>query len=198
MYEIVVFVAIVGIVSLFICLPKIPIKMLSKISPQTNITAASLAKLLHGMALVSLIAVIVVVTAPVVAPTAFQELVDRVMPEKSTSLGGLGSDEDGEQPENSVDGNGLLTAAATIMGLTVFGSALGTTGSNKYMIRAVGYTLIPTVTVQAVFMLHLVGILHFPAAVWIPMTAILLMLAVLAMIANKLVYSETNGDAPTD
>ena len=82
------------------------------------------------------------------------------------------------------------------MVLAVFGSALGTLGTNKHLIRGIAYTLLPIITVQAVFMLHLVGIVYFPVAVWIPMTAILLMLAVLAMVANKLIPDQTDNSAP--
>ena len=164
-------------------------------NPPKKINSTSLVKGLHITALVSLVVVFVVVVAPTVAPTSLSWLIQTY--EESTLSDDLAVGEDTvAPPENSTDSNGLLTAAATIMGLAVFGSALGTLVSNKHLIKGIAYTLIPTIVVQAAFMLHLVGILYFPVAVWIVMTAILLMLAVLAMTASKITSTGTDGDGP--
>ena len=137
--------------------------------PTKMITATQLSKGLHNAALLSLV---VVVAIPV--------LIHVTAPKYSMHL-------------DSVSDGELLTAAATIMGLAVFGSALSTLGGNKYMIKGIAYTIIPLITVQAVFMLGLVGLFSFPVAAWIIMTAILLMLTVLAMVANKVLSDEAGG-----
>lgn len=162
--------------------------------PTMKITAAMLAKWLRIIALLFLIAVFMVIAAPMVSPIS-SWLICVTTLEEPTSPNGLELYECVEdllengvdvELETDVNSGGLLTAAATIMGLTVFGSALGTLGSSKDSIKGVAYILLPTLTVQAVFMLHLVNITYFPVEVWIPMTAILLMLVVLAVAANKI------------
>lgn len=150
--------------------------------PAKKITAKLLAKWLHAGALTSLAVVVVVIVAPSAAPVSVSGL--KHMIESEDMLDATG----GELPAAGIgitDGD-LFMAAATIMGLAVFGSALGTLGRGKDSVKGVVYTLVPTITVQAAFMLDIMGILRFPAVVWIPMTAILLMLVVLAMAANKL------------
>lgn len=148
-----------------------------------KITAALMANVLHAAALSFIIVVVVVATMSVTAP------------EESSPPDGSVLGEDVVPPEDGVEDGDLFTAAATIMALAVFGSALGTLGSNKHLIRGIAYTLIPLITVQAAFMLHLVGIIYFPVVLWILMTAILLMLAVLAMVASKLIPDQTEGSA---
>ena len=141
---------------------------------------------LQVIALVSLIVVLVVAVMP--AP----------VPEDSMQADSSASDENDEAPPGNGAGHGnLLTAAATIMGLAVFGSALGTLGSNKDLIKGIAYTLLPIIAVQAAFMLGVTGIIHFPVVVWIPMTAILLMVAVLAMVASRLLADEADSNAAT-
>ena len=172
--------------------------------PAKKITTAVLAKRLHIIALGFIIVVVVVAMLPVVAPTSLSWLICWTTLKEPTSPDGLELDECvGDLLENGMDAvletdansDGLLTAAATIMGLTVFGSALGTLSSNKHSIRSIAYTLIPTIAVQAAFMLHLVGITYFPVVVWISMTAVLLMLTVLAMTADKILHDQTDGSS---
>ena len=163
--------------------------------PPKKITAASLAKRLNDAALMSLVVVLVVILMPMVAPASLA-LLHMAASEDSIQPGSSASYENGvASPENGVDGGHLLTAAATIMGLAVFGSALGTLRLNRELIRGIAYTLLPIIVVQAAFMLGIVGTIHFPVVVWIPMTAILLMLAVLAMVANRLLPDKADGNA---
>lgn len=148
--------------------------------PAKKITAKILAKWLHTSALASLMVVVVVIVAPSVAPVSISGLIHMIESEDAPDATGS------ELPAAGITDGDLFMAAATIMGLAVFGSALGTLGRGKDSVKGVAYTLVPTITVQAAFMLDIMDILHFPAVVWIPMTAILLMLVVLAMVANKL------------
>ena len=165
--------------------------------PPKKITAASLAKGLNFAALMSLAVVFAVVVMPTVAPASLSGL-QMIVSENSTqpsSSASSGNDE--ASSKNGASSGDLLTAAATIMGLAVFGSALGTLGSNKDLIKGIAYTLLPIIAVQAAFMLELVGMIHFPTVVWIPMTAILLMMAVLAMVANRLLPDKEDGTPTT-
>ena len=98
-----------------------------------------------------------------------------------------------DQPTYPVTPDGLLTAAATIMGFAAFGSALSTLGQSKDLIKGIAYMLIPIILVQAVFMLSLLGHIGFPAVWWLYITVILLMLLVLVMFANRIKPPETNG-----
>ena len=159
--------------------------------PSKKITAASLEKGLQVIASVSLVVVLVVALMPTVG-AGLLSLSDMMASEDSPQQGNSASDGNDEAPlENGAGDGDLLAAAATIMGLAVFGSALGTMGSNEYLLKGIAYTLMPIITVQAAFMLGVVDIIHFPVVVWIPMTAILLMSAVLAMVASRLLPGES-------
>ena len=139
-----------------------------------KIATTSLSDILQAIAILFIILVGVVT----VAFTLWTSLADSVKPTHPIQ----------------VDGGELLTAAATILGLTVFGSALGAQHYSKDMIKGIAYILILIIVVQVAFMSELTGVVRFPVVIWIPMTAISLMLVVFAMVANKVRSDEGGGN----
>ncbi len=95
------------------------------------------------------------------------------------------------EPIHRVGPNTLFTAAATIMGLAAFGSALATLGQNKISIKSIAYALIPVITIQAVFMASLISDVNFPAMWWLGLTTIGLFLLVLAIVVIRASSNET-------
>ena len=84
----------------------------------------------------------------------------------------------------------LFTASATILGLAVFGSALFTPGKRKDQIKSIAYTLVPFITVQALFMISLVSSFHMPVVWWVGMTAVGMFIVVAVMVANSIATDE--------
>lgn len=91
-----------------------------------------------------------------------------------------------DSPKYLVPEYDLFVASATIMGLAAFGSAFSTLRPRKYLATGIAFTLIPIIVVQIVFMLSLLGYVHFQAGWWIGVTGVLLILLVLVMAINNI------------
>ena len=99
------------------------------------------------------------------------------------------------QTSKSMESDTLFTAAATILGFAMFGSALTRVGHNKDLIRSTVSVLTAIGVIQALFMMSLVSDFNIPAIWWIGMTMIVLLMLMLIMASGTIRSDGTGGDA---